>query len=62
MSARRARPIEHPVAGGFCQVCGELEEWLRETGAVVVCDHHWSVSPTSPVLICAHCGAVEDVG
>lgn len=30
------RPIPHPVAGGFCQTCGELESWLVERGAVTM--------------------------
>jgi hypothetical protein len=30
------RPTEHPVADGWCQVCGELESWLVDRGAVIV--------------------------
>jgi hypothetical protein len=30
------RPTEHPVDGGVCVVCGELESWLRDRGALVV--------------------------
>lgn len=29
-------PITHTVSGGFCTVCGELEEYLRDVGALVV--------------------------
>lgn len=29
-------PITHPVSGGWCQVCGETAEWLREHDAVIV--------------------------
>ena len=31
----RARPVEHVVAGGYCQQCGELESWLVEQGATI---------------------------
>ena len=29
-------PVTHTVADGFCTVCGELEEYLRDSGAHVV--------------------------
>jgi putative cell wall-binding protein len=35
MTAFGPRPIQHTIVGGFCQVCGELEEWLLSYGAEV---------------------------
>lgn len=29
------RPTIHQVSGGWCRVCGELEDWLRDQGEVV---------------------------
>jgi hypothetical protein len=31
-----SRPITHTVLGGFCTVCGDTVEWLRENGHTVV--------------------------
>jgi len=40
------RPIRHEVLGGWCRVCGELESWLRDHGAVVIDAKEAHAEPT----------------